>query len=286
MKRFGWIICLILILTPFPAAVAQDESPKSEDEEESLLILPAGTPINLVMLERLYSQRNREGDEIVFALSEDIVVMGQTYLCAGTPVIGRVIGAKPAKSWGRQGTLDIEIFTISPLYSMPIPVTAEFKEGGGSKKTTSIATTALLGITVIGLFAGGSISGSGAVIESGSIITVFTAEDGTIRDIPEDEMRTLVEEWYTAKVVRSFLNYRWDKKRTIGAAMDSLGYTIDESMITIEEQENYHYSVYVQISPTQTADFVFQPFEEPHIGKFITLEANNDLAKRIMKAVK
>jgi hypothetical protein len=105
-------------------------------------------------------------------------------------------------------------------------------------------------------------------------------------DIPVEEMRQKVDEWYTNKVITSFLNYRWDKCKPIKEAMASLGYTVDESMIIVQKEENYRYSVAVQISPTQTAEFVFQPFEEPHGGKFITLEAKNELAQKIMQAVK
>jgi len=257
-----------------------------EAEEESYLYLPANTPIRLVMQERLYSQRNREGDEIIFTVAEDIVVMNQTYICEGTPVIGRVIGAKAAKSWGRQGTLDIEIRTIAAPYGMPIMLTSELQSEGGSKKAGSIVTTAILGVTVVGLLAGGSISGSGAVIEAGTTITVFTAEEGKILDIPGDEMQAMVDDWMTNRVMQSFLEYRWDKRKNIQKAIESLGYSIDDITIEVEPLEDFHWGVAVHLTPTQTAEFTLQPFEEPHIGKFITLEAQNDFAEDIMKATK
>jgi hypothetical protein len=83
----------------------------------------------------------------------------------------------------------------------------------------------------------------------------------------------------------SFLNYTWDNNSTLGDTMDSMGYSVDESMIVIEPLENNYYQVEVILSETQTAIFTFQPFEEAHIGKFITLEAKNDLANSIFRAI-
>lgn len=273
-----FMICICVIFTgPGVPLYGQDEA--------DVITLPAGTPIRLVMLEQLYSQRNREGDEIVFSIAEDVVLMGRTYLIEGTPVLGHVTNARPSRSWGRSGMLDIEITTIFPLYSMPILLSGEAGDYGGRQTGASIATTVILGLSVLGILAGGSISGSGAILEAGTSLTVYVAESGTIMDIPEEEMQAMVDDWYTNRVMSSFLNYTWDNNSTLGNTMDSMGYSVDESMIVIEPLENNYYQVEVILSETQTAIFTFQPFEEPHIGKFITLEAKNDLANSIFRAI-
>ncbi len=283
------ILILILVQCVFPGyALSEPEvSEETNDvaDDPGTLTLPAGTPLRLVMQEQLYSQRNEEGDEIIFVLAEDVVLMGRTYLVAGTPVIGIVNHTRPARSWGRSGNIDIEITSIMPLYSMPIPLAGEASDSGGSQTVASVGTTVLLGISVLGLLAGGSISGSGAVIEAGTDITVFSAADAEIMDIPGDEMRTMVDEWFTNRLIRDFMQYSWDNKGTIGDAMALMGYSVDESQITVTPIENYYYQFDVALSDTETAIFTLQPFEEPHLGKFITLESQNELAEAIFMAV-
>jgi len=254
-------------------------------DSEAPLILPAGIPLNLIMQEELYSQRNREGDEIIFTLAEDVVLMGTTYLVAGTPVIGRVTHSRPSRSWGRSGNLDIEINTIYPLYSMPIPLSGESSGSGGNQTVTSVGATVLLGISVVGLLAGGAISGSGAVIPAGTSISVYTLGEGEIMDIPEDEMRAMVDKWLEDKIISSFLNYNWDNKKKISSAIEGMGFSIDELTYTIEPIEEYQYIITVHLSETQAAIFKMKPFEEPHAGKFSTLEAQNDLAEDVIRNV-
>ena len=262
------------------------QSPLDSTEAQPLITLPAGAALNLIMLEELYSQRNREGDEIVFALQDDVVVMGKTYLVAGTPVIGRVTHARAARSWGRSGSLDIEITSIMPPYGAPIPLTGSSSDVGGSTTVTSIATTVLLGISVLGLLAGGSVSGHGAVIPAGTTVTVFTAGDGSIMDIPRDEMQSMIDDWYTHKVITGFLCYSPAGVKTVSAAMSSMGYSVDESKVSIEPIDPYNYRVTVELSATETASFAFQPFQDAHGWKFNTLTAENQLAATILGQVR
>jgi hypothetical protein len=250
------------------------------------MTLPVGTPLNLIMLEELYSQRNMEGDEIVFALADDVTMMGTTYLVAGTPVIGRVTNSRAARSWGRSGTIDIEITSIIPPYGMPIALTGSTSDSGGNRTVQSIGTTVLLGISVIGLLAGGAVSGSGAVIPEGTTVTVFTAEDGTIMDIPRDEMQTMIDDWYDHKIKTCFLNYSPAGQVTVQGAMASLGYNVTEDNLTVVPIDRFNYTVIVQINPGSTASFSFQPYKETHAWKFNTMVSNDDIAASILGLVR
>ena len=278
---FGVIIYLLAFHPSGAEAYAQG------DLGYNSLTLPANTPVKLIFHEGLSSQRNREGDEATFSIAEDVVIMGKTYLCAGTPVIGRVMNAKPAKSWGRQGTMDVEILSVVPVYSEPVPLTFEIDAEGGSEKSTSIGVSALALIVIapVAILGGGAITGGSAKIEAGSQITVLTKEEAGIRNISVDNMRRLSEEWFEEQMIKNFLNYRWDENKTVQEAFDSVAHPIDGTNITFEEMENYYYRISVLVSSERTAEFTFQPFEEPHIGKFITLEPLNELAENIMKII-
>ena len=102
-------------------------------------------------------------------------------------------------------------------------------------------------------------------------------------NISEQEKRKMVEDWYTKKVVSSFLNYSWDKNPNIGEAMKRLGFKVDESAISVESMEENYYRVTVNLDSGQSAIFTFKPWEEPHIGKFKTIQGENELAKDIIK---
>lgn len=277
---FGMII-LFSSASSFHAEAAQ------YDLGANPLTLPANTPIKLVFHEGVHSQRNRESDEIIFSIAEDVVVMDRTYLAAGTPVIGRVKNVKPAKSWGRQGTMDVEILSVVPLYGEPVPLTFEIDAEGGSEKATSIGVSALALIVVapIAIFSGSAISGSSAIIEAGSQITVLTTEEAGIKNISLDKMQQLSDTWFEEQIIKIFLNYSWDENQTIQEAFNGVAHAIDETDITIELFEGYYYTVTVQVTESRDAVFTFQPFEEPHIGKFITLEAQNELAENILRIV-
>ncbi len=277
---FGMII-LFSSASSFHAEAAQ------YDLGANPLTLPANTPIKLVFHEGVHSQRNRENDEIVFSIAEDVVVMDRTYLAAGTPVIGRVKNVKPAKSWGRQGTMDLEILSVVPLYGEPVPLTFEIDAEGGSEKATSIGVSALALIVVapIAIFSGSAISGSSAIIEAGSQITVLTTEDAGIKNISVDKMQELSDIWIEEQVIDIFLDYSWDENKTIQEAFDAVAHVIDGTDITIEPYEGFYYRVTVEVTESRNAVFTFQPFEEPHIGKFITLEARNELAEYIIRIV-
>ena len=140
-------------------------------------------------------------------------------------------------------------------------------------------------VAPIAIFSGSAISGSSAIIEAGSQITVLTTEDAGIKNISIDRMRELSDIWIEEQVINIFLDYSWDENKTIQEAFDAVAHVIDGADITIEPYEGFYYRVTVQVTESRTAVFTFQPFEEPHIGKFITLEAQNELAENIMRIV-
>jgi hypothetical protein len=314
--RTVFLLSLVWLLIASIPSVAQEaaESPGDQPAAEpaatqpaipTFITLPAGTPLNLMMLEELYSQRNMEGDEIVFALTEDVVFLGKTYLVAGTPVVGRVTSCQAASS-SQGGSVDIEIRTMIPPYGMPITLSGSSSASGGNPGqdiltntlTQGVATqmqdsegeprtnaSMLIGVSVLGLLSG-SFGGSGAVIPAGTTVAVFTSSEGTLLDIPREEMQSMVDDWYRNKVISSFLNYSPAGITSISAAMSQLGYTISQADISIRKLDQYNYEVAVPLSDTETAIFSFQPFQEPHAWKFSTMVANNDPAQAIFSLVR
>jgi len=274
-------ICMIFVLFSFCSVSKADETQAPKDESQDL-ILPAGTPLNLVLVEELYSQRNEVGDEVLFLLKDDLILMGQTYLIKGTPVLGRITKAKAGKSWGRSGSLDIEIYSITPPYGMPIPVSEEYGKSEGSKTGKTI-----LGIAAFGIVLGGAIKGKKITIDAGKEITLFTSVEGKIANLPQDEMRRLTDEWLRKKIIANFLSFTWKGKSTVEQAIQNMTYTLNPENIEITPVEDYRYRLDVPLG-NEHAIFLFRPFDEVHEGGtgFKPLAPENELAKKVMQQVK
>lgn len=259
---------------------ADEIAPPAPEKQD--LILPAGTPLELVLVEEIYSQRNDVGDEILFLLKEDLVLMGQTYLVKDTPVLGRITKAKAGKSWGRSGSLEIEIFSIAPPYGMPIPLSEEYGKSQGSKTGKTI-----LGIWAFGILGGGAIKGKKITIDAGTELTMFTSIEGKIANISLDEMRQMTDDWLRNKILDNFLSFTWKNKCTVNQSITNLSYTVEPENIEITPIEDYRYRIDIQLG-SQHAIFIFRPFDEVHDGGtgFKPLEAENELAEKIMESVK
>ena len=253
----------------------------SQAQEKSNLVLPPGTPLELVLIEEVYSQRNDVGDEVLFLLKEDLLLMGQTYLVKGTPVLGRVLRCKAGKSWGRSGSLEIEVFSISPPYGMPITLSEGLEKTQRSKTGKMI-----LGLWAFGLL-GGGVKGKKITIPAGTELTLFTDVEGTIADIPMDEMRRQTDEWLEKKIINNFRKFTWKRKCNVEQAFGKAQYTFDADSIVITPLEDFFYRLDVPVG-SENASFIFRPFDDVHDGGtgFKPLKPDNDIAGKIMKHVK
>lgn len=261
--------------------VTADEITQPAPDKQDL-ILPAGTLLVLVLVEEIYSQRNAAGDEILFLLKEDLVLMGQTYLVKDTPVLGRISQAKAGKSWGRGGEIQIEIFNIAPPYGIPIPVVEVFEE---SQRDTGEKT-------ILGNWSFGARRGDGAAkkkitIDAGTELKMFTSVEGKIPNIPPDEMRQMTDEWIRNKIIDNFLSFTWKNKCTVKKAISRMSYIAEPENIEITPLEDFRYRIDIQLE-NRHAIFVFRPFDEVHDGgtRFKPLQGENEFAEKIMTSVK
>lgn len=240
------------------------------------ITLPPGTPLKLVLLEHLYSQRNEEGDEVVFALAEDVVLLDTTYLIKGTPVLGRITNQKAAQSWGRAGSLDVEVASIIPPYGLPIVITDNYSESG----STNIGKVVVNYLVWGGVF-GGAVKGKKINIPAGTEITLFTGADGTVLDLSTEQKQSMLDTWYTAKVRSNFKQFDWDRADVTKAfAME--GITLTDDMITVQKGGDYDYVVEVASSGDAPYRFEFQAFEDAHTETEIGLKASNESAQVII----
>lgn len=101
MKMWRLSVCLFALigLAISPAVFAQVKDGET--------IIPAGTELQLALLDPVSSKLNEPGDEIRAVVRRDVIVDGRRLLREGTEVIGRVTLAQPAKRPLKGGRLHI-----------------------------------------------------------------------------------------------------------------------------------------------------------------------------------
>lgn len=128
--------------------------------------LPAGTMIQVRIIEDLTSAKAQPGDTFHGTLSEPLEVNGRQVYPKGADVLGRVMGAHASGRLSDPGVLSLEITQISYAgRTTPVHVTPFEIKGESHTKSnvTKIGGGAALG-AVIGAIAGG---GKGAAIGAG-----------------------------------------------------------------------------------------------------------------------
>lgn len=78
----------------------------------SKVVIPAGTPVTLELVEPLSSETSHKGDAVQLRLAEDLIVNGKKVLPAGAPASGAITVAQPRGRLARQGRLGFEVATL------------------------------------------------------------------------------------------------------------------------------------------------------------------------------
>ncbi|MFZ0706305.1 MAG: hypothetical protein WAM71_11930 [Candidatus Korobacteraceae bacterium] len=113
------------ISSPTPAASATSVSAGT---------LADGTPMKLRLLKQIDSKSAKNGDQIAFAVENDVVVNGVTVLRRGSPVTAVVSQAVSSKTMGRAGRLTFTVNDIELLNGIKVPVRA-FNRTSGENRT-------------------------------------------------------------------------------------------------------------------------------------------------------
>src|SRR4051812_147135 len=67
---------------------------KTASVAKARLVIPAGTPLKVTLIDPLSTDTNATGDHFLASLSEAVVINGTTLLPKGTKVRGRVVGVQ------------------------------------------------------------------------------------------------------------------------------------------------------------------------------------------------
>jgi hypothetical protein len=145
------------------------------------LTVPVGTPIRIQLDQSLDSGRNNPGDVFDAHVVEPVVVDNQVVIPEGTPVRGRVEGARPSGHFRHPGYLEISLREVLLNNGWKEISTQENNRRGSGHKKNNLAWIGggAGGGTLIGALAGG---GKGALIGgtvgagAGTVAAFFTGK--------------------------------------------------------------------------------------------------------------
>jgi hypothetical protein len=160
------LLSVISLQTSQPAYAFQDPQPE--------VVLPAGTPVNVVTTQAITSKTAKLNDVINFKVDEDLIVNGQVVIRKGTQAVGSVMHATKGGYMGKSGKLGIQVESTQTADDAPVKLRAA-KGDEGDDETNKAAVLTM--ISPLGLFK----RGGEAKIEEGTLVTVYTAEEKRFR---------------------------------------------------------------------------------------------------------
>lgn len=132
---------LVVTLAAQVASTSPPAAPQAPAAASTMPVQPPttnmlhdGTPMKLRLFNKLDSHTAKNGDQIPFAVENDVVVGGVTVLRRGTPATGVVTQAEASKTMGRAGKLSFTINAIELQNGSKVPVRA-FNRTSGENRT-------------------------------------------------------------------------------------------------------------------------------------------------------
>ncbi len=132
---------LVVTLAAQEASTSPPAAPQAPAAASTMPVQPPttnmlhdGTPMKLRLFNKLDSHTAKNGDQIPFAVENDVVVGGVTVLRRGTPATGVVTQAEASKTMGRAGKLSFTINAIELQNGSKVPVRA-FNRTSGENRT-------------------------------------------------------------------------------------------------------------------------------------------------------
>lgn len=146
------------------------------------IVLPEGTVVKLKLLHALNTKTVVLDDPLNFSVAEDVVVDGKSVVKAGSPAIGRVRQATPARSMGRGAELGLEMQYMK-AGRIRVPLRGSAVRQGEDKTGETVALAVIFGLS--GLMK----HGSEIAVKEGSLFTAYVNHDTNVMALPDVEPR-------------------------------------------------------------------------------------------------
>lgn len=142
---------------------------------EEKVKIPAGTPVEVQVLERVTSSVNKQGDRVIMAVNNDVKVDGRLVIAKGAPVFAEIAEIAPPKMGGRAGMIRFTFRTVRTVDEQSIPLSGS-RGREGDDKTVETLAAAYVCCPLIALK-----KGDEAVVEPNSVFTTYVLQDSIVR---------------------------------------------------------------------------------------------------------
>lgn len=139
-------------------------------------ILPAGTPVQVVIDNEVDADDVKEGETITGHLLAPVKQNGVVVFPAGTPVKGQVTRKKNNFIFGISGKIELGRFKLIPPDGQVIPLTGEYQRKGNSRVAGSLVGAYFILLPIF-------VKGQDGKIESGAEMTMYTVQEYAYGDL-------------------------------------------------------------------------------------------------------
>lgn len=105
---------------------------------------PIGTQVKLSLAEDLSSKTSKEGDSVMYLVSEDVVSSGVVIIEKGASATGKVVKVNRSRLVGQGGLLNLTVDKVEAVDGTLIPLRSGTSKKGKSGLATAIGLTVLL----------------------------------------------------------------------------------------------------------------------------------------------
>lgn len=173
------VLAAILVTTNFSQAFSQtQQQATATNQPASSSFLREDTPVRLRLTQTLSSGTAKLNDKVDFEVIEEIKVGNLVVIPQGATAIGTVTEARPKRSFGRAGKLNVNIDYVRLVNDDKVSLRSVKGGSGGSRTgvmTGAVVATAIVFFPAAPLFF--FIKGKNIIIPKGTEITAYVAAD-------------------------------------------------------------------------------------------------------------
>ena len=167
------LAALLVLVAPadaiVPPSIATATAPTPSEKSRTVVRIPDGIDVKLVLDETLSSRSNVKGDLFRLKVAEPVLVDGAEALATGTVVIGEITNARTKSAFGVSGKLEARtLYAQTPNGTVRLSGRLGQKGKGGTAET--VLTYAVIGaISFV-------VTGKSAIVPAGTHLIARTGQ--------------------------------------------------------------------------------------------------------------
>jgi hypothetical protein len=156
-------------------------------------LVPAGTPVPVILSTKLNSGVNKSGEEFEASLAAPIMVEGEEAIPKGASVTGTIVSAKKQGAVKGEATMTIKLTSVrvrGKSYLIATSSVSQTEKGKGKRSAVMTGGGAAVGALIGGLAGGGKGAAIGAGVGAGGGLAASAGTGGKNVEFPAESKIT------------------------------------------------------------------------------------------------